>query len=91
MKHFELPKKSEKDVAGKIDEATGLLLLIKPLLKRAGKLTTLEQSMMLESASHAKELLDEVQRVFWDAELVHRETEESAKKTAAMVRSNGSL
>lgn len=79
-----IPKQIEKQIAANIEEAYGLLTLIKPLVKRAGTLTVAEHSMMVETMWKASRLLSDAQSIQWKAE-------EEAEKTAKMVRPNGDL
>jgi hypothetical protein len=84
MRPFKMPGNLEKEMAAKIAEASGLLLLIKPLFSRRQKLTAAEQSVMLDTAWKACRLLSDLQMAYWKAE-------EEAEKTAKMVRPNGDL
>lgn len=62
-----VPKPIEKAIAVKAEEALGLLVLMKPLLKRAGRLTTAEQRVMIDTLGAASVLLHETRQAYWDA------------------------
>ena len=70
--------KAEKAFGDKVTEALGLLLLMKPLLKRAGSLTTAEQNVLHDTSSQASRLIHESHDIYYTAL--------KAEDTAAAVR-----
>lgn len=63
----QVSKQAEKSVAAKAEEATGLLLLMKPLLKRAGRLTVAEQQVLMDTIQQASSILHQGLRIYWEA------------------------
>ena len=76
-----VPKTAEKIIAAKAAEAVGLLVLMKPLMKRAGTLTVAEQQVMMDTIDQASYLLNEATRVLWE--------ERAKPNTETAVRKNG--
>ena len=60
-------KKAEIAIAAKAEEAVGLLLLVKPLFKRAGRLTKAEQQVLVDTIRQARELLGDTATIYYDA------------------------
>lgn len=64
----QVSKQAEKQVAVKTEEAAGLLLLMKPLLKRAGRLTVAEQQVLMDTIQQASSILHQSLRIYWEAQ-----------------------
>lgn len=61
-----ISKVAEKAIAAKADESLGLLVLMKPLLKRAGHLTVAEQNVLLDTLNQAYHLLSDATTRVWE-------------------------
>jgi hypothetical protein len=82
MFEHQVPKPLEKAVAAKAEEALGLLALIKPLCKKAGKLTPAEQEVLLKAVSEADNVLSNAMNAVWES----RAQAIRQKDTSAAVR-----
>jgi hypothetical protein len=81
-----LTKPAEKTIAAKMEEALGLLTLVKPLLKKAGKLTNAEQEVLGETLSQASHLLHEATGVLYDRYAANATRGEPENGTSTAVR-----
>lgn len=76
-----VPKDAEKKMAAKCEEAAGLLGLVKPLCKRAGKLSDAEQEMLFEAISKASSVLHEATSLYYSAQAQKRQRETLVRPT----------